>query len=149
MDIPKIVTDIGILIETLETYCFQICRYPILKPETLPQGDDVIDTVRLISTRRGYVLRHLGEMEQPLAAWRSCVELVSVHDGRSQKWLRPLSLVTYRRGGRPAKVIVLSAPFALTELTPTKWSSTIRPSRTVSVPSTSRTKVQSCASARR
>jgi hypothetical protein len=149
LDLPKIVTDIGILIETLETYCFQICRYPILKPETLRQGDDVIDIVRLITARHGHVLRDLGDMEQPLVAWRNCVELVSVHDRRSQKWLRPLLLVTYRRGGRPAKVIVLSAPFALTELTPTKWSSTIRPSRTVSVPSTSRTNVQSCASARR
>jgi hypothetical protein len=68
LDIPKIVTDIGILIETLETYCFQICRYPILKPETLRQGDDVIDIVRLIRARRGHVLRDLGDMEQPLVA---------------------------------------------------------------------------------
>ena len=93
MDIPKIVTDIGILIETLETYCFQICRYPILKPETLRQGDDVIDIVRLITARHGHVLRDLGDMEQPLVAWRNCVELVSVHDRRSQKWLHSLLYV--------------------------------------------------------
>jgi hypothetical protein len=68
LDITKIVADIGILIETLETYCFQICRYPILKPETLPQGEDVNDTVRLISAMYCVISAKWNNRWQPGAA---------------------------------------------------------------------------------